>query len=323
MKELKIEDLKNLFMVMTTPWCVYILGAGASFGLAPLTSQMSADYKKEHPRVWFVNGRESIEHDEMFKRIIGHINNDNKDIFLKNMSKVELPLLFQRRLVISPKKCICPQYQIFNIIALPRILFNFNLDGLASYYCGNLPWGLNAHGTIDRKSVENTEKYKNNLIKAAEFNIGPRDNLNKVLPGQEPKYITNKACYKKVQEIFPNIRYVVIIGYSFARFEGKYDDIESLLFFIDLLKRYPKPVFIVDPYPTEITELFQNETKSYSVFPIPAFWDKLSSAIFKIGIRNNCLDLNRLGKKLNEIIDLYYKYIYEKRNIFNCFHTNN
>ena len=51
--------------------------------------------------------------------------------------------------------------------------------------------------------------------------------------------------------------------------------------FSEVLKRYSKPVYIIDPLPTYLSEMLSERIKSKRVYPFTIFWDALARAIVK------------------------------------------
>ena len=74
---------------------------------------------------------------------------------------------------------------------------------------------------------------------------------------------------------------VPIIGYSFARSGEGHDDWLSLEVFSEVLKHHSKPVYIIDPLPTYLSEMLSERIKSKRVYPFTIFWDALARAIVK------------------------------------------
>jgi hypothetical protein len=76
----------------------------------------------------------------------------------------------------------------------------------------------------------------------------------------------------------PCVGAVVVIGYSFGRYRGRIDDAESATFFIELLRRYPKRVTTVDPFPEPVAAMIEDGTRQ-EIMQCPIFWDKLAASL--------------------------------------------
>lgn len=144
---------------MSQPRTFYILGAGASYGLAPTTQEMKAAIKREYEQVGIYPGlaRPTPLHD----RVIGRPNfwsADFTELLLQNIQPGALEFLVQKSLYIPLVHIAAPpQYAVFGVVGSPATLFSFNLDGLAYGFCSRNHVVIEPHGRIDRLWFADTE----------------------------------------------------------------------------------------------------------------------------------------------------------------------
>lgn len=306
----KILSKNQLLLILNKvfePYLFFILGAGTSYKLVPVTSEMRNEIKKTYAEtgIYPVSKQEGSE---LFKRVIGEIDNkrnDIKEFILSLMPGPSLDLLVQKALYLPFQKAKPSQYAIFDLIPSPAILFNFNLDGLASIYCSNRHIIETPHGSIDFEIVGSPNFY-DWLEFTSEFESYIAYLRYKLLPGPEPKDITRRFSYSNAKNFFPNAKRVIIIGYSFGMYKGKFDDIESFDFFIELLKNYPKEIILLDKNPYELTERINEKLKNSLAIPIPVRWEILTQCILRLYYKYKCYSYRDFFKNIDFIIKDYY-----------------
>lgn len=213
----------------------------------------------------------------LFERVIGQIlpPHDLKTRLLGNIALGALDLLVQRALWRPVDKVVPPQYAVFDMVGRPATIFNFNLDKLASIYCGHIHIVLTPHGSYDQLWIEGAN-YEEARESTTIYGIVLPHLTPKLLPSPEPAYITQRPAYKIARGLFKFAPAMLMIGYSFARYANAFDDYESLEYFVELLKRHPKPVFVLSPYPEELVDILQQRLSSYNVYGFPLRWEVFS-----------------------------------------------
>lgn len=306
MSPLTGNNIDALLACMSRRRNFYILGAGTSYGLVP-TTRLLRDGVARMYRGIGVFPDENQSKTPLFQRVIAPYKRyDFEESLLGTLSYQMLQALAQKLLYVPSVKPIPSQYAVFEVVPSPATIFNFNLDGLASVYLKNRHIVLTPHGTIDRDLVSNPI-YKE-LLKDIAWGIEiPLSNPD-VFIEPEPQSITNSLPYQHAMKLFPTSSAVILIGYSFARFHYSRDDFESFEFFSDLLRRYPKPTFIVDPFPDEVSELLSERTKSRSILPIPAKWEPLASAIHASVRKSGCHQIFCGKLCINRVLEMYHRF---------------
>lgn len=292
---------------MSQPHSFYVLGAGASFGLVPTTPQLKSFVAEKYREIG-IYPTEPAYRSALYERIIGNFPSYVQDVgqlLLRNIAKGTLDLLVQRGLWRDLHGMIPPQYEVFNLLGYPATIFNFNLDGLGSAYCELKHIVLEPHGTIDRYWLTD-RNYKELLEETSIYNLKLPHITPKILPSPEPSAITSTQAYIFGRRLFRLAPAVLLIGYSFGRYNDTFDDAESFEYFVDLLKMYPRPVFVLSPSPDELVELIQQRLSSYDVYPIAVRWEILSSTILAVCKCSQGLPSCWCNQQLDTFERLYY-----------------
>lgn len=299
-----IENLRYLLWVMSQSKTFYILGAGTSYGLIPITKDIKTIIENKYHQDIGVYPITPQLPSILFERIFGLISSDEQDIqkiLLSRMPQGTLDLLVQWALKPKKNNIIPPQYAIFKKVGFPSTLFNYNLDGLASRYCSSRHIVIEAHGRIDHPLFE-MDSFNQLLEETAIYEIKIPYLTPKLLPSPEPKNITLGLNYTRARKLFFQALSVIIIGYSFGEQSIGLDDAESFKFFVSLLKSQPRPVFILSPSPYQLAEHLCDSLSSDDVFPIAIRWELFSSLV--ITMADNVCGLNKQwsNKELDRLI---------------------
>jgi len=89
-------------------------------------------------------------------------------------------------------------------------------------------------------------------------------------------------AYRRALELFAQSPALVLVGYSFGRWQDTFDDAESFEYFVDLLRWRPRPVLILSPSPEELADLLQQRLWRRGVYPLAVRWEIFSSVILGI-----------------------------------------
>ena len=193
-----------------------------------------------------------------------------------------------------------PQYKVFDLFNA-SIIFNYNVDNLAEglhYRHIN----IYPHGYVHTKFAHS--KCINEII---------QDNIDVAIPKLNTFYLplpefagfAKQKPYQELSKVFHSVKVVVIIGYSFGlqNISGDIDDKESYEFLVSLLRKYPKPILIIDPKPQILLDRIEASIKRNCLYFLPYKWNELSSFILS-GNFSRYLDSNLLKVDYN-----YLKYI--------------
>jgi hypothetical protein len=257
----------------------YLLGSGASFGLVPLTPQLRSFVATEYDQIGFYPAVPAPR-SALLDRILGRPTVGTS--LLRNIAPGTLDVLVQRGLSCKQADGIVPpQYAVFDVVGRPSTIFSFNLDGLASAYCSGGHTVLEPHGTIDHLWLDAPD-YAEMLYDTAAYDLILPHITPKLLPSPEPTRITEGLAYRRALMLFAQSPALVLVGYSFGRWQDAFDDAESFEYFVDLLRWRPRPVLILSPSPEELADLLQQRLSRRSVYPLAVRWEIFSSVILGI-----------------------------------------
>jgi len=198
----------------------YVLGAGVSAGIIPLTNEIRDKVIPD----FLSRGSYSPDihdHDETYKRIIGE-NRKYDDPLIEEIVGKMPPAFLQAatvtHLVPLAVRAVPSQYAIFSFACSPSTFFSMNLDGLARRFCtGHVV--LEPHGTIPISLVR-SEAWQEIRNGSVDYDIDLPDFGDALLPQSEPRNITSRTAYDRAIKLFPLARYLVMIGYSFGKFKN-------------------------------------------------------------------------------------------------------
>ena len=260
----------------------YILGAGASAGIIPLTNEQGKKIVNRHLELGVFSVSE-VEIDPIAKKLLGNAYYSNDQLRQELIQRIPngavKAISYQ---LMAAKNNMSPpaQYYAFNIAKYKSVIFNFNVDGLANKFC-NRHVVLNPHGILNSEIMHSDEWDK--LIKFfLIYHLDPPIIHDVLLPEKEPLGITNNNAYNIASKCYPYTEYVVIIGYSFGKNKSNLDDWESYLYFIELFKNNQKPIVVISPYGAdELIYMLSEDLLRKNIYAISAYWNYLASAMLE------------------------------------------
>lgn len=291
---------------MSQPRTLYLLGAGASYGLVPVTQELRRFIKSDYHSVG-IYPVTSSPRSQLFERVIGEIpfeKQDIEEVLLTHMPPAALDLLVQRGLWRPSHGVVPSQYAVFEVVGSPSTLCNFNLDGLASLYCGHRHLIMEMHGRIDHVLFERFD-YRELLEAAVIYNEGIPHLSPKLLPQPEPEHMTSHPNYACARNLFPRFRSVIILGYSFGQRSDGLDDKQSFDFFVSLMRLHPRPVFVISSTPQDLAEMLRDKLSSHLVYDIPLRWELFSGAVLANADPVHGLVVDRHDRTLDGVIRAY------------------
>jgi hypothetical protein len=256
---------------------------------------MRAGIKREYLRCGIFPA-ERVARGPLHERVIGCAQYGSCDFFdadewfLWNIPSGALELHTQKQLHVPIKNVVPPQYAIFDLVSAPATIFNFNLDGLASTFCSNKHKVLEPHGHIDAVWFEN-DQYQTWLYATAAHDLVLPHIVRKLLPAPEPLDMLLTKPYRIARRLFSQSGATLIIGYSFASWNGALDDFRSFEFIVDLLRANPRPVFVVSPFPEELADVLRQHLSSNGVVGMPLYWETFATTLLAMSGRNGVDDL--------------------------------
>jgi hypothetical protein len=132
----------------------------------------------------------------------------------------------------------------------PSMIANYNHDGLAEHFCGNVHAVLDMHGTVEPGyGAPSIAKLVGRLrdVDLPE----PTDDL---LMGVPESYFSSHPAQRNFRRRLARVAafapdFVAIIGYSFAQDDTSYDDCVSLNSFLETRRDFPDRIYIIQPAP--------------------------------------------------------------------------
>jgi hypothetical protein len=299
---LERRTLRRLLWTMSQARTFYVIGSGASFGLVPMTPQLRSFVATEYDRIGIYPAVPTAR-SALFHRVIGCPTVETS--LLPNIAPGTLDILVQSGLLWKPaNRIVPPQYAVFDVVGRPSTIFSFNLDGLASAYCNGRHKVLEPHGTIDRIWLDAPD-YRELLYGTAAYGLQLPHITPKLLPAPEPTRITQGVAYQRAPKLFVQAPALVLVGYSFGRWQDTFDDAESFEYFVDLLRWRPRPTLILSPSPAELADLLQQRLSRRDVYPLAVHWEIFSSALLGIADPQRRIAPIWFDRQLNEFNRAY------------------
>lgn len=287
--------LERMFGMFGVHSGLFLIGAGASAGLAPLgqafwsapLSKYLSEFKSipahPSPREPLTQRMIDFSYPNAGKSVSGlHICQSREDL-LNHAIRQGMPngyaratlmhLLAKPRYLAQTEGRITDSYRVFRAFA-PSVVADYNHDGLARAFGGKDHHIVEMHGAIDvLYGSPETARWVNQLM---EFDISlPSDDL---IMGRR-EVCTDLALYHRLKNVLSYTpRYVAIIGYSFAQMDESYDDAVSLACFVEKFKHYPGPIFVIAPDPSSLCEMLSEALQIRTVVPVSRYWNVLAHA---------------------------------------------
>lgn len=256
----------------------YIIGAGASAGLIPMTHEQGGTIFNRYFKFGMFSLNEGLL-DEGAKRLLGSMQYAEDQIELVNRINPGAVRAIAMQLMTPGSNIVKKPYQyiVFKLAKEKSVVFSLNVDSLATKYCGN-HYIFYPHGKLNPALMQ-SNSWNEIIDICLHYSLEPPKIPGLLLPQKEPFGITNGQQYKACKYLFPYMNYIVLIGYSFGFDGNELDDCETFDFFKNLLKSYKKPIIVIDPFRSEkIAEMLREEFKNKQVYEISAYWEYLSQA---------------------------------------------
>jgi hypothetical protein len=258
----------------------YILGAGVSAGIIPMTHQQGELIVNRHLEfgIFSVN---PIEIDPQATRILGssRFSDDQmKKALIDRLPSGAIRAISMQLMTPDKVNKLSHKYVVFNKARRPSIIFNYNNDGLASRYCKR-HYILYPHSVLDE--IFRSNEWDRMIDDCLFYHFEPPVPSGLILIGREPIGIINNPAFRFAEKHFKFTEdYVVIVGYSFG-FNGlDVDDWVSLDFFKRNLRKYRRKVLVIDRDNSRfIADMLSYEFMQNDIFAIAADWDYLARAI--------------------------------------------
>ena len=275
---------------------LYIVGAGASAGLAPL----GAEFWTSTPITFLRNFRGvSVNiptHSGLVGRMLEYWSDwDLKRIFpdrelrhggdfpiwefLERMpnhyARTHLKSLLARAVYDNRR---CDNYQVFRYFA-SSILANYNHDGLAGRFCGPQHRVLDMHGMVH--PGYGSPEMMDFIDVASEYHLA--DAPDGILMG-EPEEWGSPVLERKLDIVVQSDpTFIAVIGYTFAKNAkvSAFDDWVSLCRLSERFRRFRGNVYVIAPDPYEIQAMLSDRWQTGTVFGVRARWNLLAHAFMR------------------------------------------
>ena len=300
-------QLRLLFQAFGMIYTFYLLGAGASVGIIPLTRELKKRIVMRY-RAFGMYPVELMNPDPVFERVIGDSTEGTDPItaaLLRHLFPSAVHAMVLQQLAPVPRSPLVDQYGLFLLAAKPSTFFNMNVDGLARQYCRG-HYVLEPHGRIPPALVR-SPRWDELIDILLEFGFTAPQIPGVLLPQPEPVTVTSRAAYSAARRLFSHGRYLVIIGYSFGKSPqfDTFDDVEAFEFFRELLRSSGKTVLILSPDPGFVGFLCREAMQCSSVHELPLYWDCLSAAISSVLRDSGQRDFSSLSGMTSEVLYRY------------------
>jgi|GEM_PF-1110674 hypothetical protein len=274
------NGLINLLFAFSQPYSFYILGAGASYPIIPLTFQLR---NRILDRFFNLGCLPLFDRkpDAVFDRVIG----DPSQYDYETRSRLDYLYPSAVRAMLLKELCspfvnsVPHQYKIF-MLAYPRsTIFTFNVDRLVRFL-SHRHYIIEPHGSLPYGCFRDAEW--DNLIDS--FLIyGIQD---PILPGfqfpePETTTITRTHEYTIASMLIKKANYIVLIGYSFGLYRGVPDDAESFVFLVEHIKSLNLNLIIVDPRSEQVADLFGAACNPRKCVQLKVSWSSLSRSLLE------------------------------------------
>ncbi len=303
------ESIRDLLIALGRRPAFIVTGSGAEAGLAPGYSQLRSGIEQQsYDAGIIVPGlRPGMELDRLYgssgsfwtgSRFVTHLGPDT------------LRGLLWHGLSIPVVPVIGNQYRLFDLTAAPSLVFNLNLTFIAERTCKDHTV-ISPHGTVSslhpllpalKRILDGSLKYGFNAHGLRSFGAG----LTLSVP-ESPSITASRPEYALARDVYPKTGAMIIIGYSFGRLGSSIDDNETLAYLVDLLKRDPKPVIIVDIQPEHTAGLLDRENVHVPISLVTASWRPLALAMRRLAISRNSYRLEWLADEPAIVRDTYLR----------------
>ena len=282
--ELTPKLIDELVPLMLDRPALFVVGAGASFGLSPsygflrgVAEQLTFDAGGFCPG--YQPGIEVV-------RLYGsHEYYSSASPYVRHIGAGTLRGIMYAELQVSQLPGVCNPYQVFNRAHPGGCILSFNVDGIAERSVQTIPV-FAPHGSLLRihGSVEGLRQLTRDSLRYGVDLSGMKEGFGGLtLSVPEPLNITSlQPEYAELEPHFDQCESVIIVGYSFGRVGDDIDDRETLRYLASLLNRRQKPVYVVDIAPEHTTGMIDQWCPGVRVVPVKASWRPLTMAVLRL-----------------------------------------
>ena len=162
----------------------------------------------------------------------------------------------------------CDNYTAFRLFH-PAMLMNYNLDGLATEYCGDVHRVVTPHGTVPKGYGSPDVARLWASTRDYDLQLGP-DGLVISLP-ESSDDVNLWRCLDVMAAFSPE--FIAIVGYTFGRNGNGHDDWISLDRFKRAFRGFPGDIYVIEPKPEALREVIVDGVESNRVFSVRGYWN--------------------------------------------------
>jgi hypothetical protein len=275
---------------------LYLMGAGASAGIAPL----GRSFWTAAPLDFLQNLSGFSAQKPDHSALTQHIIKNSRDIRMSEIfpgreirpGTTDLPYReilhripnYYARLVLKHRLARAnfeafpiDNYSVFEFFR-PSLIATYNHDGLASRLCGRRHRVLDMHGSVGREF--GSPQVKAFIEQVREYHLPEAS--DGILMGVPESPWRDRGLVLKLLEIGRfRPAFIAIIGYSFARNAEGHDDHVSLDYFEHRFNDFQGSVYVIDPEPDYLRDMLSERLKSRGIMGVRARWNVLAHAFMK------------------------------------------
>jgi hypothetical protein len=276
---------------------LYIVGAGASAGLAPLGAEFWASTPISFLRNFRGVSVDIPSHSGLVGRMLEYWSDwdlqrvfPDRELrhgsdfpmweFLERMpnhyARTHLKSLLARAVYDNRR---CDNYQVFRYFA-SSVLANYNHDGLARRFCEPRHRVLDMHGMVH--PGYGSPEMMDFIDVASEYHLV--DAPDGILMG-EPEEWDSPALERKLDIVVQSDpTFIAVIGYTFAKNPkvSAFDDWVSLYRLSERFRQFRGNVYVIAPDPYEMQAMLSDRWQIRTVFGISARWNLLAHAFMRV-----------------------------------------
>ena len=299
--------IRILLGALADPSSCYVLGAGASYPLVPLTSQIPNLVKQAFSRLAGAFPISICCDSPLYKLVHPPHSFDAytlEDWKWLHSTPATIAVLLEQFITPSLESCP-PQYWVFRLFPPTASIVSFNWDRLAGYFCPQRV--INPHGrTAARRRLSEQE-----LREFISWTQDISDTSGKgwltallILPGEEEGSHMSKTR-EIIFEKWRTCSSLISIGYSLDLTPWGYDKVWQEIF-LEAMKENPASIHIISPDAVELVgELSDKLHRSVNVFSWAVRWNLLSRALILAANRSGIYCLETAMGRPDTIITEY------------------
>lgn len=286
-------SLTGLVEAMTRRGTVFILGAGASWPAVPTWREMLPAI-----RAWLtthVRGFAGTLTRGPLSHAISptpadveqpdHFCMAKESTFRLAVDELIVPAQFSRRMF---------QYEVFNFVPAPKVLLNFNVDGLASTICRQ-------HSIVEMHGRQGpglgVVMSRKERVWASQVDDLPVHSLSYYPPIREVHRLGATDNYGAYERALGGAERVVIVGYSF----GGGDDWIAREILVGVIRWKPRAVLLVGPQARDLAEALADDCRASCFAAMRSPWYSVARALIEVMEERGIVALAAVGPHLEEV----------------------